>query len=450
MHKPQLRRALGFWALAFYCFGDILGAGIYALVGEVAAVAGGAAPFSFALALLVAGLTALSYAELGTRHPQSGPEVRLTTRAFGSESFGLLVGWLVLCSAIVSSAAVSRAFAGYVGELLPSVPNVVLIGGFLLVVALLNFVGIEVSSRTNIAFTLIETAGLLVVLGAGASFLLFNGVPLAAGGDRVATDWSAVAQGGALAFFAFIGFEDVVNVVEEVKRPRRDLPRALLGALLAAGVLYLAVTWVAVRVVDPERLGASEAPLVDVLRYAVPSAPVALFGLVAAFAVANTGLLNSITASRLLYGTARQELLPSWVGRVHGDRHTPHLAILLVLGLSALLAYSGSLAFLAGTTSVLLLAVFGSVHAALLRTKLRARAGKRAGVLARSAGERDERSRHFEVPSMVPVFGLVSCFALLTWVPPESAVRALVLIAVGAVLSGVWRWRHRSASGLES
>jgi amino acid transporter len=428
-----LHRALGLVAVVFYCFGDILGAGVYALVGVVAATAGAATPLAFGLALAVAAATGLCYAEISSRHPRAGVEVFWTRNVFGSPKLALLVGWTVLCSALVSAATVSHAFARYLREIAPGLPTPLLIAVFAVGAAALNFRGIAISSRANIVATCIETSGLLIVVAAGAAYLWRSAgdpTPVPAAEPIDPTTWRTIAQGGALAFFAFIGFEDVVNIAEEVKRPRRNLPRGILVALALAGVLYIAVAWVTVGVLTPAEVAASEAPLVQVVRTATPLVPGWLFALIAVFAVANTGLLNSITASRLLYGMASQGLLPSALGAVHSDRRTPHRAILVCLAATLLLALSGSLTFLAGTTSVLLLLVFSTVNLALLVTKLRERRG--AGhVVAPADGDGD---RPFHVPLVVPVAAVGTSLVLLRYVPAESLLRAAVLITIGCVL----------------
>lgn len=429
MAEHSLSRRLGLVAVVFYCFGDILGAGIYSVVGEVAGRAGTSAPLAFALSLLVAAMTAVSYSELATRHPRSGAEVLFVERVFCRAGFALFIGYLVLASAIVSSATVSHAFAGYLDRLRPGVPEAAWIALFLVAAAAVNLRGIEWSSTTNIVFTVVEASGLLVVLGVGAAYLFGTAAPEVRSVMPTETaGWVGVAQGGALAFFAFIGFEDVVNVAEEVRSPRRNLPRAIGLALLLAALLYLSVTWVAVQVLDPEQLASSSTPLVDVVAISAPWFPLAIFALIAAFAVANTGLLNGITASRLLYGTARRGLLPAWLGRVSPTRRTPHWAIAVVLGAQMVLAFSGTLAYLAGTTAVLLLLVFSTIHVGLVVAKLRDR---RLGV--------SPPDEVFRAPLVVPFLGVASCVLLLRWVPAESVWRALVVVLVCAALAWLGR-----------
>ncbi|MBW2548732.1 MAG: amino acid permease, partial [Deltaproteobacteria bacterium] len=293
-HHPQLRRSLGFWALVFYGVGDILGAGIYALVGKVAGVAGSASWAAFAVALFVAGLTALTYAELGGRFPRSAGESFFTEQAFGRPSLALIVGWVVLCSGILSLATVSVAFGGYMSGLVPGLPPSVTVVGILLLLAAINFRGMRESSTTNIIATMVELTGLLIVIIVGALFLAEE--PQAGISETIAASsevsWDSIARGAALSFFAFIGFEDMVNVAEEVKDPERNMPRAILVALVVTGFVYLLVVVIATSVVPPAVLEQSEAPLLAVVQRSTDAVPDRLFSLIALFAVANTGLLN--------------------------------------------------------------------------------------------------------------------------------------------------------------
>ncbi len=424
----KLARVLGFWGLAAYGTGDILGAGIYALIGEIAGIAGAASWVSFGVALGVASLTALAYAELGSRFPRSGGESFFCHEAFGREWLSLLVGWLVLASGVVSLATVSRAFARYLQELLPAFEVWHLVPVFLLLLTAINFWGMRQSSLANIFCTLVEVAGLLFVIGV-ALWALGSGERAVEPADAVeanGTDWVAVFQGGALAFFAFIGFEDMINVAEEVKRPEKTLPAAIATALCVAGVIYVVVAFVAVRIVPPQELAGAPGPLVEVVRRAAPALPAGWFTPVALFAVANTGLLNFIMGSRLIYGMADQGLLPSWFARVHATRQTPWAGIVTVLALAMTLALSGDLAFLAGTTSCVILAVFLSVNVSLLVIRWR----------------RGAAADTFRVPLAVPLVAAVACLGLLSFVPPRSLLWAGIIVAIGVVFVTVNGFRR--------
>ena len=417
---PQLRRSLGFWALVFYGVGDILGAGIYALVGKVAGAAGPASWAAFAVALLVASLTALTYAELGGRFPRSAGESFFAEQAFGRPGLALLVGWVVLCSGVLSLSTVSVAFGGYMSALAPGLPPSVAVVGILLLLAAINFRGIRESSTTNIVATMVELTGLLIVIVAGALFL--GRTPEAGVVQTIEAGreigWTSIARGAALGFFAFIGFEDMVNVAEEVKEPERNMPRAILTALCITGFVYLLVVVVATSVVAPSALAGSEAPLLFVVQQSTDAVPDRLFSLIALFAVANTGLLNFIMGSRLIYGMSRQGLLPSALGKVHRTRRTPHLAILTVLVVALALALSGTLTYLAGTTSLLLLLVFFTLNISLIAIKRRD----------------SERLRTFCAPRVIPILGALTCLSLMPFVPRGSLVTAIVILALGSGL----------------
>lgn len=431
----HLRRSLGFWALVVYGVGDILGAGIYALVGKIAGIAGNASWIAFGVALGTAAFTALSYAELGSRFPKSGGESQFCQQAFRSPGLSLLIGWLVFCSGIVSMAAVSHAFSGYLLGALPGAHQVfsyVVMVVFLLVLSGINFWGIRQSSMANIACTIVETSGLLLVMIVGTLFLLNDAgstPPVTESVEAVEGPWWLITQGAALAFFAFIGFEDMVNVAEEVTSPERVLPAAILIALAIAGVVYVIVAYIATSVVPAAQLAASEAPLLEVVHRAAPRFPRWIFSLIALFAVANTGLLNCIMGSRLLYGMSEQGLLPAGLRRIHPRTQTPIWAIVAILIAATALALSGSLVYLAGTTSVLLLTVFATVNVSLVVVKMR----------------ETKPAKTFRVPLAVPLIGVVTSLCLIVFLPGRSLLTALGIVAAGLLLVLIRFFRREKA-----
>jgi amino acid transporter len=418
--KVELRRALGLPALTLYGVGGMLGGGIYALVGEVAGLAGGRAWLCFLVAMAVAAPTALVYAELGARHPKSGGESWFSRVAFGGEALPFLVGWLVLFSGIVSMATLARAFAGYTVELVPGAPAWAVAPAFLAGLGLLNARGIRLASATNVVFTVIEASVIVV----GAAFLAGGDAPPAGGAAEAASwSWAALLQGAALAFYAFIGFEDMVNVAEEVREPRRAFPVAIPLALVAVGATYAAVTLVATAVVSPGELAGSSAPLTDVVSRGAAWIPPSAFSAVALFAVANTALLNFVMASRLMYGMAGDGLLPRPLARVNRRWRTPHVAIVCVLVLAVALAATGGVLLLAGATSFLLLVVFFTMNLALVRIR----------------GDAHAPATGFRCPRFVPWVGMTLCPALAVFLPGRSVLVAVAVIAVGVAFLGVWR-----------
>ncbi len=446
---PRLKRHLGFWALTACGVGDIFGAGIYALVGKIAGIAGTASWISFLIAMGVAGLTALSYAELAARFPRSSGEAQYSQEGFRSPAFSLLTGWLVLCSGVVSIAAISHAFSGYLLAMFPRLsagaePWVA--AGFLLLLAGITFWGIRQTSLANIACTLIESFGLLLVIIVAVMFLSGGGeaslpVPVESHettGVDAAHGWLfllMVAQAAGLAFFAFTGFEDMANMAEEVKEPERNLPAAILTAILVTGGVYILVVYLATRVVPSSVLSESRAPLLEVVRTAAPAVPSWLFTSIALFAVGNTALLNFVMASRLLYGMSRQGLLPAWVGAVHRATRTPHHAVIVTLVVALILALSGTLVYLAGTTSVLVLLVFLIVNLSLVVLKRRIPLGNAPA----------ERERRFRVPVWVSLLGAGACAVLVGFLPVQSLLRAGMLILAGCLVVVIWKQRVAAA-----
>jgi amino acid transporter len=420
--SPRLRATLSLPALAIYAVGDILGAGIYALVGKVAGVCGPALWLAFLVAAFVAFLTGLSYAEFSVRHPRSAGAALYCREGLRHPLPAFVVGIFVLMSGLTSAATVSRALVGYLDQFV-AVPELAASVGFLLLVSVLSFWGIEESSRVNIVLTAIEVGGLLLVIVAGAT--VARGLSTSVMAERLAiapAELAAVAPAVTIAFFAFIGFEDLANVAEEARDPRYSLPRAIVIGIGFSSVVYMLVGLAALVAVPPTTLAASTAPLalvVDASGIRVPSWLFAAIGLVA---IANTGLLNLIMAARLSYGMAREGLLPAVLARVHPRRHTPTAAVVLVFVLAAVLALSGGVRVLAQSTSFLLLIAFLAVHVSLLAVKWR---------------ESPTAADGFRVPWVVPAAGVMSCGWLATHYPLDVYVRAALVAVAALALYGI-------------
>ncbi|MCG6872801.1 MAG: APC family permease [Gammaproteobacteria bacterium] len=366
--------------MAFYGLGNILGAGIYVLVGKVVGVAGGHAPLAFLVASLAAAFTAFSYAELSGRYPVSAGEAVYLQEGFGSPALAGLAGLLIAAAGMISAATIARGFAGYFRVFFP-VPEALVIFAIIGLLGLLAFWGIRQSLQVAAVITVLEIVGLLLVVAIGAPEVQLERLPLAASVFDPAI-WPAVLLAAFLAFYAFIGFEDMVNVAEEVRNPERNLALAIFFALGLATILYVAVALVAVTVVDLQQLAQSDAPLALVVTTAGSDPrPISAIG---AFAVLNGALVQIIMASRLLYGMARRGWLPAPLGWVHATRHTPHVATAGVAVVIALLAVSFPTEGLAAATSYVVLSVFALVNAALLR--LKSRSPTPAGVLRAPAG----------------------------------------------------------------
>ncbi|NPU66264.1 amino acid permease [Bradyrhizobium sp. 83012] len=391
-----LRRRLGLPLLVLYGTGVTVGAGIYVLIGAVAGHAGVHSSWAFALAATVMAFTAASYAELATRYPVSAGEAAYVRAAFESRLLSTAVGSLRLATGVIAAAAVTLGGAGYIRQLIDlPVPFVaVVIVGALGVVAAW---GILESVMLAGLLTLIETGGLLwIIVSAVHSGVSFGPALLVPPPLDVGV-LSGITFAGLLAFFAFVGFEDLANVVEEAKSPQRNIPWAMALTLLITSLLYVLIAAIAVSAVPPAVLAASPAPLSLVFNAVAHISP-ATFNMIAIVSTMNTVLAQMTMTARVVYGMAEQGDLPRIAGRVDRRTGTPLIATGLVMLAVAALALSFPLERLAEGTSLVTLTIFAVVNLCLLRI--------RARNVASPTG-------HVRVPLWIPAIGLVTCMLMI-------------------------------------
>jgi len=425
--RTGLRRVVSRRLLFFFILGDILGGGIYALVGEVGGEVGGAIWASFLVALVLAALTVASYAELVTKYPRAGGAALYAKKAFAHQFVPFMIAFAVMASGIASASTLARAFGGdYLSEFV-AMPVEVAALIFIAAVAVINLVGILLSVRLNVIFTVVELCGLALVVVIGAVAL----------GDGVgepgrafefkegSAPLAAILAGATVSFYALIGFEDSVNIAEETKDPRRAYPFALFAGLAAAGLIYIAVTLIASMAVPTETLAESDGALLEVVQLGPLAMSTKVFSAIGLLALANGALINMIMASRLLYGMAEEDVLPATFGRLSKWR-TPFVAIVFTTAISAALILTGDLGQLADTTVLLLLGVFIAVNVSVL-------------ILRRDPVSHD----HFRVPSVLPVLGIVACLVVMSQVEGETFLRAGALLVLGLLLWALERGAAR-------
>ena len=442
--ERPLRRIMGSRLLLLFIVGDILGAGVYAVTGQMAEQVGGIVWLPFLVAFVVATLTAFSYLELVTKYPQAAGAALYTHKAFGIHFITFLVAFAVICSGITSASTSSNVLAqnltgglvtnGWLDEE-PSTNTIMLIAlGFMVVLALINLRGVGESVRFNVILTLVEVVALTVVIGVGFYVIAQGDGSF----DRITTFndgedrgmFLAVTAATAIAFFAMVGFEDSVNMCEETREPERIFPRTMLTGLGIAVILYMLVAISVVTVLTQEQIAdATEGrALLEVVRVGSPDFPIdRVFPFLAVFAVANTALINMMMASRLLYGLAKQDVLPRPLAWVSPDRRAPYMGIifstLLALGLIIYVAQRAEgqiVANLASTTSLLLLGVFTVVNIACLVLR------------------RDDREGFFRSPGPTPAVAALLCLFLMgPWTDRDGIV---YLIALGMLLVGIVLW----------
>jgi len=399
-----LRRTLGLWQVSAAGIGVILGAGVYALIGPAAAHARQALWLAFLLAGVAAVLTAYSYARLGAMRPRTSPEFQYTALAFGRD-VGFVAGWLMLVGDIAAAASVALGFGGYLEHLTGSDVTV----GALVLVALAGialYAGVAQSVGLAIVLTVVEAAGLVLVIVLGLP--AWSRTDYAVSPDGFGGVFSAAA----LIFFAYLGFDELGNLAEEMREPERNLPRALFIALAATALIYVAVALSATAIVPAETLGASRAPLALVARGVLGESAELALGLMALAATANTVLLLLFSGSRSIYGMASDGVLPRSLARLSRTQ-IPIAAMLLVLGLAGVLVLSGDLSAVARLTDAVVLLSFGAVNASLVWLALRGRTPGGAG------------RRLADV--VVPALGALLCLGLLVeggwrWIAAALAV----------------------------
>ncbi len=363
--KPKLKRRVSLFALTIYGVGNILGAGIYGLIGSVVEIIGNLSWLSFILAAITGAFTGLSYAELSAMYPKSAAEFVYTEEAFKKRILSFILGWIIIFSGILSASTVSLVFGGYMSNLfgLNSIfLNILFAIILVLTLSFINLIGIKTSTRTNIIFTLIEASGLIIIIILG--FFGDKGPNYFAlpPGSSFIVIFSAVA----LVFFAYIGFEDIANIAEEVKEPHKNLPKAIIYSIIITTILYCLVAISIVNILDYPTIAASEAPLKDVADAILGPFGGLLLSIIALFATANTVLIMMIVTSRMMYGMARDKALPKGLKKISPKYRTPIISVLLTMCFTIVPIFFGDISIVAHATVFGVLINFFLVNISLL------------------------------------------------------------------------------------
>lgn len=362
--SPSLRRELGLVEVVIYGVGLILGAGIYAILGEAAGAAGESLPIAFLLAAVISLFTGLSYAELSSRFPKGEGDYVYVREGLQSKLLAEIVAFLRVFVGVVSAAAVALAFSGYLSAFV-GVPPIMTAIGLVVAASAVNFWGISTSAKLNVIFTLAEVAGLAIIIWIGrGSWGNVDVLSLPSG-------VTGVMGAAFLVFFAYVGFGSIVNIAEETEDPTRTIPKAILLSIGITTVLYMLVAVSAVGVVDWQTLGDSASPLALVAQAGAGAMSGSVVGAIALASTGNTVLILLVSTSRLLYGVSKSEYrsFPSVFSRVHPRRRTPHFAVALVGGTTIPFVLLGDLGKVAAIANAALLVVFVIVNGALLKLR---------------------------------------------------------------------------------
>ena len=414
--KLSLKRDVGLLAAILYGIGIILGAGVYALVGEAAGMAGNSLWLSFLIASLVSAFTGLSYMELVSMFPKSAAEYTYVKNAFNNRLLAFNVGWVETFADMIAATAVSLGFAGYF-HVLFGAPIIPVALGLLAVLSFINFWGIGESSKINVVFSLVEIVGLIFVILLALFYGNYGSVNYLEMPNGIGGTLSAAA----LIFFAYIGFEDLANISEEVKDARRNVPKALMISVIVTSLIYVLVGISVVSLVDWRDLAASKAPLAFAVSSVLGEQAFTIMSIIALFATANTVLIALIVVSRHMYGMSRDGSMPKALSTIHRKRRTPWVSILVTMIFAMLFVLFGDIGIVASITDFGTFYIFIFVNAAAIMLRYRM----------------PNRKRLFRTPlnigrfPLIPFFGLLSSLLLVSHLHLDA-----ILIGSGFILAG--------------
>ena len=415
----QLKRHMSLFHLTMYGVGLILGAGIYVLIGESAGFAGNSMWVSFLLGAIVAMFAGLSYAELSALFPKAAAEYTFVKNAFKNNFFAFIIGWLTAITSVIVAATVSLGFAGYLNQFveIPITLGAIFLIGILSIV---NFIGIKESAWANAVFALITASGLILVIILGFSVDVIEKVDYLETPNGI----TGIILAFVLIFFAFIGFEDMANVAEEVRRPHKTIARAIILSIIITGAIYILVSLAVIRVLPWQELSQSSAPLADVAAGVLGNKGSITLSLIALFATASTVLITLVAGARILYGMAKSNSLPQILGRIHPKTNTPWIAVIGIFVTSIAFAFVGDIVIVANITVFAVVITFAVINLAVI-------------VLRYTESELD---RPFKVPvnigkfPILPLFGFGTTIYMILQFEIGVAIVGLTIIGVGAIV----------------
>lgn len=420
----ELTRHMGLFHLTMYGVGLILGAGIYVLIGEAAGFAGNSMWISFLLGTVVALFAGLSYAELSALYPKAAAEYTFVKNAFKNNFFGFIIGWLTAITSIIVAATVALGFGGYLTQFidLPITIGAILLIGILSIV---NFIGIKESAWANTIFALITAAGLVLIIFLGFIIEPVESIDY----FEAPNGTTGIILAFVLIFFAFIGFEDMANVAEEVKRPKKTIPKAIILSVVITGVIYILVSLSVVRILNWEELAASSAPLADVAHSVLGINGSVTLSLIALFATASTVLITLVAGARILYGMAKSNSLPQILGRIHPKTKTPWIAVIVILITSVGFSFVGDIVIIANVVVFAVVITFAAINLAVIVLRY----------------TEPVLERPFRVPinigkfPILPLFGFGTTVYMALQFKIEIIIVGIAIIGIGAIFYKIWK-----------
>lgn len=364
---PRLKREIGFFDAVVYGVGLIIGAGIYALIGKGAGLAGNSLWLSFAIGGAVALFSGLSYAEISSAFSRDAVEYNCMRHATKNRMAAFVVGWLTVIGGVAATATVAVGFGGYFKELFGA-PAVLSAIALIILCAATDFLGIRMSTKMVFLFAAVEILGLLFIMGLGAAHISRFGpvdyldFPAGLGG---------VFSAAILVFFAYLGFEGIANMSEEVRNSRKTVPLAMILSIIITTVIYILIAVSAVSIADYRSLSASDAPMSLIAESAAKDFGIsfpagAIMSAIALFSTASTVMINVVVVSRILYGLRFEPAFPSAIGAIHPRTNVPHVSIFIVAGAASVLSTWGNISLLANLSTFAVFLTFLAVNVSLI------------------------------------------------------------------------------------
>ncbi|MFH1450464.1 MAG: APC family permease [archaeon] len=423
--KLTLKRNLGLLEATSCGVGIISGAGIYALVGVAAGMAGNSLWLSLIISAFVAVLSGLSYAELSSAFPTDAGEYTYAEQAFGKK-VAFFVGWLVLSATVIAITAIAIGFAGYFTAIFGG-PQALIAFLMIAIIGVINFVGISESTKLNLVFTVIEISGLIFIIIIGIPYLFSAVTTGSVNFFEMPNGFSGLFSAAALIFFAFIGFESIVKLSEETKEAEKTIPKALILSIIITTILYILVSLCAVSIMDWRVLGASTAPLADIGAMVLGGKIFIVLGIVAMFSTFNTNLVSIIAASRIAYGMGGDGSLPFFLSHLHPQRKTPWKAIIAVCVIAGVMLLSSNISLIAEMTNLAIFLTFISVNAALIFMRVKYPRLKRPFRVPGAIGK---------IP-IIPVLGILTCLFMIFNLGLMIIIGGIILVLFGWLF---FRW----------
>jgi len=407
---------MGLFHVTMYGVGLILGAGIYVLIGAATGEAGETVWISFIIAAVVSVFTGLSYAELASLYPKAAAEYVYVKNVIGNNFLAFIVGWLILFTAIVSTAAIALGFAGYLSGFVewPIIFSAIIL---IIILSFVNFLGIRESSWMNVVFTLVEAGGLVFIVYLGFGFP----------GEHEVNYFSSpfgfegILAAFVLVFFAYIGFENIANISEETKKPTRTIPRAIILSIMITSILYILVSVAAIKAVPWEELGSSSSPIADIAGKILGSDGYLVLSVIALFATTNTVLIMAVAGSRILYGIANAGSFPSIFSRINNRTKTPWVSIIICGAISIGFCFVGDITIVASVTVFAIVIVFVLVNFSVIWLRLK----------------RQDLRPSFKTPvsigiiPVLPVLGVATSIVGISLIGITAALLGVIVVAIG-------------------